>query len=125
MDLDEAVAGAAVVVVCTPVDRVVEDLRLAARAAYLAEPLNSSVLLTDAGSSKRRIVEAVEADSSIAGFFAGALRWPDRNVPAWKTRGPTCSRVGCASWRQRFARRLTDCGGHMNSGQASAAGSCG
>jgi prephenate dehydrogenase len=72
LDLSEAVAGAEVVVVCTPVDRVVEDLRLAAEAVTLAEESAQSVLLMDAGSCKRRIVEGVEAHPAAARMFVGA-----------------------------------------------------
>lgn len=65
MDLPRAVAEADVVVVCTPVARIVDDVLAAARHG------RADVLVTDAGSTKRRIVEAVEADPrGLAAFVA-------------------------------------------------------
>jgi prephenate dehydrogenase len=65
-DLAAGVADADIVVVCTPVNRVVEDV---CRAAELAP---SEVLVTDAGSSKRQIVEGVERHVRAAAVFVGA-----------------------------------------------------
>ena len=65
-DLEAAVAGAEIVVVCTPVDRVAEDVCRAAEAAP------ADVLITDAGSSKRKLIEAVERQPKAAAVFAGA-----------------------------------------------------
>ena len=60
------VAEAEVAVICTPVTRIGEDIRSA------AEHGPGSILVTDAGSTKRRIVEAVERDPrSRAVFVAG------------------------------------------------------
>ncbi len=59
-------AAAEVAVVCTPVTRIGDDIRTA------AEHGPESILVTDAGSTKRRIVEAVERDPrSRAVFVAG------------------------------------------------------
>ncbi len=65
-DLLDGIANAEVVVVCTPVNRVVEDVRQCAEAA---EP---NVLITDAGSSKRQIVEALERQPCSASVYVGA-----------------------------------------------------
>jgi prephenate dehydrogenase len=65
-DLKAAVAAAQVVVVCTPVNRIADDVRRAAESAP------SLALVTDAGSSKRQIVEAVERDRHPAAIFVGA-----------------------------------------------------
>jgi prephenate dehydrogenase len=65
-DLAEGVAEADVVVVCTPVSRIPQDVK---RAAEVAGP---DVLVTDAGSTKRQIVEAVESHPSGTGVFVGA-----------------------------------------------------
>jgi prephenate dehydrogenase len=65
-DLREGVEAADVVVVCTPVDRVAEDVRRCADAA------GQDVLITDAGSSKRQIVDAVERHAQSASVFVGA-----------------------------------------------------
>jgi prephenate dehydrogenase len=65
-DLRDALATAEAVVVCTPVDRVADDVR---RCAELAGP---EVLITDAGSSKRQIVEAVERHPRCAASYVGA-----------------------------------------------------
>ena len=62
-ELARGVAGADVAVVCTPVTRIVEDVRLA------AENGPERLLITDAGSTKRRIVEAVERDARGRGAF--------------------------------------------------------
>ncbi|MDR3622427.1 MAG: prephenate dehydrogenase [Paludisphaera borealis] len=65
-DLAQGVAEADVVVVCTPVGRVPLDVRRAAEAAP------KTALITDAGSTKRRIVEEVEKTPSAAELFVGA-----------------------------------------------------
>ncbi len=64
--LEEAVSSAQVVVVCTPVNRIPDDVR---RAALAAGP---DVLVTDVGSTKRQIVEAVERHPRSASVFVGA-----------------------------------------------------
>ncbi len=65
-DLREGVATADVIVVCTPVNRVAEDVR---RSAEAARP---DVLITDVGSTKRQIVEAVERQALSSSVFVGA-----------------------------------------------------
>ncbi|WP_250846811.1 prephenate dehydrogenase [Aquisphaera insulae] len=65
-DLDEGVRDAEVVVVCTPVDRIPRDV---CRAAAIAP---GGALIMDAGSTKRKIVESVEADPVGCGPFVGA-----------------------------------------------------
>jgi prephenate dehydrogenase len=65
-DPAEGVAGAEVAVVCTPVTRIVEDILDAARSGP------SSILVTDAGSTKARIVEGVERDPRGRACFVGA-----------------------------------------------------
>jgi prephenate dehydrogenase len=64
--LEEGVNQAQVVVVCTPVNRIPDDVRRAAESAA------ANVLVTDAGSTKRQIVETVERVSRSAGVFVGA-----------------------------------------------------
>ena len=64
-DLTRAVAEADVVVVCTPVTEVALTVRLVAAKGP------ADVLVTDAGSTKRRIVEDVERDSRARGVFVG------------------------------------------------------
>src|SRR5213078_1252610 len=65
-ELSAGVGDAAVVVVCTPVDRVAEDVRRSAEAAP------AGVLVTDAGSAKRQVVEAVERHPRGGSVFVGA-----------------------------------------------------
>jgi prephenate dehydrogenase len=65
-DLSEGVADTDIVVVCTPVSRIAEDV------AWVADAAPSYVLVTDAGSSKRQIVEAVERQPRAATVFVGA-----------------------------------------------------
>ena len=65
-DLGRGVADAEVAVVCTPVTRIVEDILEAARLGP------GSILVTDAGSTKARIVEGVERDLRGRETFVGA-----------------------------------------------------
>jgi prephenate dehydrogenase len=65
-DLEAGAAEADVVVVCTPVNRIADDIRRAAESAP------GHVLVTDAGSSKRQIVEAAERHARSAAVFVGA-----------------------------------------------------
>jgi len=65
-DLSRGVAEADAIVVCTPVDRIVADAKRVADAAP------KTALITDAGSTKRRIVEGVERSPRVAGMFVGA-----------------------------------------------------
>jgi prephenate dehydrogenase len=65
-DLEEGVAAAEVVVVCTPVGRIAHDVRRA------AEAVPAGALVTDAGSTKRQIVETVETNPAAADVFVGA-----------------------------------------------------
>jgi prephenate dehydrogenase len=65
-DLARGVDGAEVVVICTPVDRISADAILAARESA------AGALITDAGSTKRAIVEAVEADDLARSKFVAA-----------------------------------------------------
>ena len=64
-ELHRGVDGAEVVVVCTPVTRIADDVREA------AELGPEGVLITDAGSTKQQVVEAVERDPRARGCFVG------------------------------------------------------
>lgn len=55
VDLDKGVSEADLVIVCTPVGRIAEDVRRAAAAC------REGTLITDAGSTKRTIVEAADS----------------------------------------------------------------
>jgi prephenate dehydrogenase len=65
-ELGAGVDGADVVVVCTPVSRIADDVR---QVAEIAPP---HVLVTDAGSAKRQLVEAIERYPRTAAVFVGA-----------------------------------------------------
>jgi prephenate dehydrogenase len=65
-DPARAFESAEVAVICTPVDRIVEDARSAVRLGP------EGMLVTDAGSTKRKIVEALEADDDARLKFVGA-----------------------------------------------------
>lgn len=65
-DPGRAVEGAGVVVVCTPTDRIASDV------IDLASKGGPGILITDAGSTKRRIVEAIEGDECARKVFVGA-----------------------------------------------------
>jgi len=77
-DLTRGVAGAEVVVVCTPVPQIAEAVLTAARQAP------AGVLVTDAGSTKRSIVAAVERDAQARSAFVGAhpVAGSERKGPA-------------------------------------------
>jgi prephenate dehydrogenase len=64
-ELPRGVVHADVVVVCTPVTRIVDDVLRA------AEHGPEGILITDAGSTKRRIVEAVEREPRPCAAFVG------------------------------------------------------
>ncbi|HWT83507.1 MAG TPA: prephenate dehydrogenase, partial [Candidatus Methylomirabilis sp.] len=65
-DLEAGVAEAEVVVVCTPVSRIPHDVRRAAQA------VPAGALVTDAGSTKRQIVETIESHLAASDVFVGA-----------------------------------------------------
>ncbi len=65
-ELGAAVDSADVEVVCTPVSRIADDVR------HVAEIAPPHVLVTDAGSAKRQLVEAIERDPRSAAVFVGA-----------------------------------------------------
>jgi prephenate dehydrogenase len=73
------VAGVDLVVVCTPVTDIARSVVVVARHA------TSGVLVTDAGSTKRAIVEAVERDDRGRSVFVGAhpIAGSDRKGPAY------------------------------------------
>lgn len=63
---ETAFQGAEIAVICTPVSRVAHD----ARTAMMSGP--GSILITDAGSTKRAIVEELERDERTRSAFVGA-----------------------------------------------------
>ncbi|HEU5116886.1 MAG TPA: prephenate dehydrogenase/arogenate dehydrogenase family protein [Isosphaeraceae bacterium] len=65
-ELADGLAGASVAVVCTPVNRLPEIVIEAAKVGP------NEILLTDAGSTKRALVERVEADPGACSRFVGA-----------------------------------------------------
>jgi prephenate dehydrogenase len=65
-DLIKGVSSADVFVVCTPVDRIAADVISAAHSSP------EQTLITDAGSTKRRIVNAVEVDAMALAKFVAA-----------------------------------------------------
>jgi prephenate dehydrogenase len=65
-DLEAAVADADLVIVCTPVNRIAVDV------LRIAEAAPTDVLITDVGSSKRQIVEAIERHARSVAAFVGA-----------------------------------------------------
>jgi prephenate dehydrogenase len=65
-DLVEGVSTADIVVICTPVDRIAADVVSAAHSSPM------QTLITDAGSTKRRIVAAVEVDATARAKFVAA-----------------------------------------------------
>lgn len=65
-DFSRGVADADVIAICTPVTRIAHDVIEAAKHAP------KHVLITDAGSTKRSIVDAIEANSRAAETFVGA-----------------------------------------------------
>ena len=74
VDLAKGVADADLVVVCTPVGRIVDDIR------RVAEKCPPGTLITDAGSTKATIVEAFNTDAE--------NHSPEAALPAGKTLSP-------------------------------------
>ena len=109
-DFSEGVAGADVVVVCTPVSQVAHDVRKA------AEMVPASVLLTDAGSTKRQIVETVQRHPQADSLFIGRIRWPGRNAPARLMLGPISFKTGSVCSRRRRSPPRIGSTGHAGSG---------
>lgn len=66
IDLEKGVAEANLVIVCTPVGRIVEDVRQAA--VHCPE----GTLITDTGSTKRMIVEALDTGLARGCRFLGS-----------------------------------------------------
>jgi prephenate dehydrogenase len=66
VDPEHAYRRAEIAVICTPVDRIAGDAKLAARLGP------DALLVTDAGSTKRLIVEDVEKDETGRACFVGA-----------------------------------------------------
>src|SRR5205823_2736417 len=65
VDLRRGVAGAEVAVVCTPVTRIADDVR------RVVEFGPDGLLVTDVGSTKRRIVEMVETHERARSAYVG------------------------------------------------------
>ena len=75
--------------VCTPVSRIPHDVRRAAQA------VPAGALVTDAGSTKRQIVETIESQPAVAGVFVGAhpiagSERPGRPMPAPSATASVC-----------------------------------
>jgi prephenate dehydrogenase len=66
VDLDKGVAEADLVVVCTPVGRIVEDVR------NVAQHCPEGILITDAGSTKQNIVAALDGNLPRGCRFLGS-----------------------------------------------------
>jgi prephenate dehydrogenase len=64
-EVRRGVDGAEVVVVCTPVTRIADDV------CEVAELGPEGVLITDAGSTKQRVVEAVERHARACDYYVG------------------------------------------------------
>ncbi|MCC6127215.1 MAG: prephenate dehydrogenase [Pirellulales bacterium] len=79
VDLDKGVAEAELVVVCTPVGRIVEDVRKA------AEHCPEGILITDAGSTKQDLVVALDGDLPRGCRFLGShpLAGSEKTGPAF------------------------------------------
>jgi prephenate dehydrogenase len=78
VDLDKGVAEADLVVVCTPVGRIVEDVR------KIAECCPEGILITDAGSTKQTIVAALDGNLPRGCRFLGShpLAGSEKTGPA-------------------------------------------
>ncbi len=76
-----------VVVICTPVTQIAADVR------HAAEHGPEEVLITDAGSTKRRIVEAVERYPRACAMFVGGHPIAGSERRGWRTRMRISSRA--------------------------------
>ena len=77
LDISKGAAQAELIVVCTPVGRIVEDVEAAAQAAP------ADCLITDAGSTKAEIVAALDGRLNGAAHFIGShpLAGSEKNGP--------------------------------------------
>ena len=86
-ELERALKGADLVFICTPIKRI---LTLIAEVGQLAEP---GTLVTDVGSTKRRIVAAAKPISATRCTLSAATRWPAPRRRAWPRRSRSSSRM--------------------------------
>lgn len=84
-DLAAGVSGAEFVVVCTPVERIVADVLAAAQAA------TADMLITDAGSTKGSLVEALDAAQRQGKFPAGVRFVGSHPMAGSEKSGPTAA----------------------------------
>ena len=89
LDLAKGVAEAELVIVCTPVGRIVEDVLAAAKAA------RPGTLITDVGSTKRSIVRGLEGRLPAGVAFVGShpIAGSEKNGPEAALRGLFQDRV--------------------------------
>lgn len=82
LSLEEAAAEADLLILCTPVDKILEQLPVVMKAA------KPGSLVTDVGSTKRRLVEAAETIDSDA-FFVGSHPMVGSHLTGWKNAFPS------------------------------------
>jgi prephenate dehydrogenase len=89
LDLAEGVAEAELVIVCTPVGRIVDDVLAAARAA------KPGTIITDVGSTKRSIVRGLEGKLPAGVTFVGShpIAGSEKSGPEAAMRGLFQDRV--------------------------------
>lgn len=90
LDLRQAAAAAELIIVCTPVGRIVDDVRIAASAA------RPGTLVTDAGSTKASIVRALAGTLPAEVAFVGS-----HPIAGSEKSGPTAAVAGL--FRDRVA----------------------
>ncbi len=86
VSLEQAAAEADLVLLAQPIAVILETL------PKLAGKVRPGALVTDAGSTKRRIVEC--GTQALGSAFLGCIRWPARRAGAWKRRRRSCIAVG-------------------------------
>ena len=98
IDMEKGVAEAELVVVCTPVGRIAEDVRKA------AEHCPEGAILTDTGSTKQTIVAELDQGLGAVAVFWAAIRWLAAKRPGQRSPGPICSRAASPSSLPRKTR---------------------
>ena len=84
IDLAKGVAEAELIVVCTPVGQIADHVRG-------GQALPGRALITDAGSTKEAIVDALDGPCRAVAAFWAAIRWPAARRTGQVTPAPTCS----------------------------------
>ena len=94
MDLPRGLADAHLIIVCTPVGRIAQDVGEAAGFAKIG------ALITDVGSTKGTIVGELDRELPHEAITSAAILWPAAKKRGRQQRWPACSR-DARPWSRR------------------------